>query len=123
MTKIRDQQYDLTCKIGEYEALLKSLNLIASGHFPTDERGWTTYVVSSENIELSLMDKRKKILNGLEGTVLMAVKRTPLKEPEFVRQIVQRLHGKPTSSGVYTNKYFINLCLKDSYKKFQNKKE
>ena len=118
MTKIKEQQYDLTCKVGEYEALLNSLNLIASGHFPTDKDGWTTYLISSENVELSLNDQRRK----LEGTVVMYV-RTSLKEPEFVKQIVQRLHGKRTSSGVYNNKYIINLYLKDSYKKFRDKKE
>jgi len=121
MVKVRQQQYDLNCKVGEYETLLKILDSIASGHFPTNEQGWTNYVVGSENVDLSLMDQRRENENELAGKVLMSVKRTSLIEPKFVREIVKRLEGKLTSSSVGTNKGMVNLYLTDSYEQFQTR--
>ncbi|MCH7567937.1 MAG: hypothetical protein IIA87_00815 [Nanoarchaeota archaeon] len=122
MVKVRQQQYDLSCRVGEYEALLDSLKSIASGQFPTDERDWTTYVIISENVELSLMDQRKENENGLAGRVLMSVKRTSLREPKFIRQIVKRLEGKLTSSSVGSNEETVNLYLDDSYEELEERK-
>ena len=122
MVKVKQEQYNLKCREGEYEALLNSLNSIASGHFPTDERGWTTYVIGSENVDLSLMDKRRKNENRLTGRVLMSVKRTSLREPKFVRQIIERLEGELTSSSVGLNEGIVKLYLNDSYEYFKETK-
>ena len=123
MTTIRQKQYDLNCKTGEYEALLKSLQTIASGHFPTDERGWTDYIVSSEKVDLSFKDNREKTEKGLEGEVLMSVKRTSLREPKFVKQIIKRLEGRQTSSAGYSNEGIVSLFLGDSSEEFALRKK
>jgi hypothetical protein len=123
MVKVRAQQYDLTCRAGEYEALIKCLKSTAAGHFPTDERGWTTYVIPSENIVLSVMDERRETSDGLAGRVLMSVKRTSFREPKFVKQIVRRLEGKPTSSYTGLNEGLVNLYLEDSYEQFKARED
>lgn len=110
------RQYDLSCYLREYEALTRVLGEMAFSHQETDERGWQNFVMPKGTVKISIKDDRPSRSEGkeLRGRVLMAVRRTTFREPKYVKEIVQRLGGKSSGGGSYTNEGLVDLYLSES---------
>lgn len=123
MARIRTTQYDLTCYGGEYEDLIKALNLMTFSKW-TNEK-WQCFLMPNGKVKISLTDFRygKNAKGELEGRVRMIVQRTTFREPIYVQKIIKRLKGEWDKNENSTEKEIIQFYLKENQEEYKETKE